>query len=120
MTGNMFKDTTVYVRHQHQEPKRACLVARTDKTGSARCPAHVNDSLHPHGSLLHRLSMSNILSSTYHVTLGSMAAGTCGVAGGTPATDGFAMGMTPSKYPVPGGKAAAWASTLHATVGLTV
>ena len=63
--------------------------------------------------------MSNYLSSMYLVTLGSMAAGTCGFAGGTPATDGFAPGMTPGKCTMPGGKAA-WASTLHATVGLIV
>ena len=56
----------------------------------------------------------------YLVTLGSMAAGTCGFAGGTPATDGFAPGMTPGKCTVPAGSAAAWASTLHATIGLIV
>ena len=56
----------------------------------------------------------------YLVTLRSMAARSRGFAEGTPATDGFVVGITSGESTVSDGKAAAWASTLHATVGLTV
>ena len=96
------------------------MLGRLDRQNrGARCHAHFNGSLHPHGSLLQLLSMSNYLSSMYLVTLGSVAAGICGFAGGDPATDGSVLGMTPGKCTVPAGNAA-WASTLHATLGLIV